>query len=275
MTYLQDAYFSNLNAVYNSGGFFACKSSFCWKTDIHVFDQNKFYCIIEGHCTIAIKDKIYNAKAGDWFFIPAHTPHAYRNDKGDFKKFWLHCDLYPDNDIFSLINIPYLVNYDLNGIVPSLFEKLTVLSKSDLLSDKISIKSILLQLLSEYIKLSYPDGVSVKSKRDNVFDNLLKHINENIGETFSISSLAEKCFLSPNHFIKRFKILTGQTPASYVKRRKIETAKRLLENSDLDISEIAEKIGIYDVSYFCKLFKSFYEKSPKEYRTYYKKHLNG
>ena len=62
---------------------------------------------------------------------------------------------------------------------------------------------------------------------------------------------------------------------NYVKKVKMETAKRLLESSNLDVSEIAEKVGVYDVSHFCKLFKSFYEKSPTEHRSYYKKHING
>ena len=275
MDYLQDIYFTNLNVVYNTGGFFRCEPTYKWQDENQIFDQNKFYCITEGRCTIVINDKVYNAKAGDWFFIPAFTSHGFNNDKGLFKKFWLHCDFYPNKDIFALTNLPYYVNFDLNGNVPKLFDKLVKSAKSDLLADKIIVKATLLELFAEYVKLAHPNGVSVKSDSDNRFDDLLRFINENLNENFSNALLAEKCFLSPNHFIKCFKDLTGQTPASYIKQRKMECAKRMLENTDLDISNIAEKVGIYDVSHFCKIFKSFYEKSPKEHRKYYKSTLYG
>ena len=46
---------------------------------------------------------------------------------------------------------------------------------------------------------------------------------------------------------------------------------RLLENTDLKTGEIAEKIGIENVSYFLRVFKKTYGTTPQEYRQMYEK----
>ena len=46
------------------------------------------------------------------------------------------------------------------------------------------------------------------------------------------------------------------------------SAKALLEKSDLNISEVMEKVGFDDISYFSKQFRIFYAMSPREYRKY-------
>ena len=74
MEYLQDVFVSNLNATVNNGGFISFLPEESWKADWHSFNQNKFYCITKGSCTIEIEYTVYEAKAGDWFFIPVQTP---------------------------------------------------------------------------------------------------------------------------------------------------------------------------------------------------------
>ena len=65
MDYLQDIYFTNLNVVYNTGGFFRCEPTYKWQDENQIFDQNKFYCITEGRCTIVINDKVYPQMTAD------------------------------------------------------------------------------------------------------------------------------------------------------------------------------------------------------------------
>ena len=50
----------------------------------------------------------------------------------------------------------------------------------------------------------------------------------------------------------------------------MEKARRLLEKSDLSVSEIAHKVGIEDEGYFSKQFKQFYSMSPRDWKKYYK-----
>ena len=56
------------------------------------------------------------------------------------------------------------------------------------------------------------------------------------------------------------------TPLEYKRKKQLELAANLLRDSQLSISEIADKCGFYDLAYFGKVFKSYMKMSPKKYR---------
>ena len=272
MKYLQDIYFSNLNAVYNFGGYFSVSEMEDWALGRHKFEQCKFYFITGGSCVIEIEKKKYYGKAGDWFFIPAGAEHAYYNEKNQpFEKYWMHFDLYPSIDIFYVLNLPYVVRVDGKGNTLRLFKKYAKLCESDKLTDKLEIKACLVNLLAEYIKAANSEGVDVIDRKEARLNDLLKFINENLDKPLSNETLSGKYFAHPNHFIRAFKEKTGLTPAKYIKAKRMEHAKRLLESTDLSILEITGKIGLVESTHFSKLFKKYYNVSPTQYRRNLKK----
>lgn len=264
---IQDIYLTNLNVVCNLGGFLKTKSDTKWKHGLHRFSQNKFYFITKGKCRIQIKEQEFIAKAGDWFYIPANMMHGYSTIDGEtFEKFWMHFDIYPNNDIFNTLNLPPLINVSGNREVYRLFKKFFTVYNSKVLCEKIEEKSVLMALISEYIRIALPEGVAVKSIDDERIDKIIRFINNNLNEKISLSKLAEEFYLHPNHFIRFFKTKIGVTPIHYIKTRKMETAKHLLENSELSITEIIEKIGETNMNNFSKQFKNYYGLSPRKYR---------
>ncbi|MBQ8284233.1 MAG: helix-turn-helix transcriptional regulator [Clostridia bacterium] len=274
MKYLQDIYFSNLNAVYNFGGYFSISETDDWSFGRNRFEQCKFYFITCGSCVIEIERKKYHGKAGDWFFIPSGAEHAYYNEKNEpFKKYWMHFDLYPSIDIFNVLNLPYVVQADNKGNALRLFKKYAKLRGSDKLTDKLEVKACLVNLLAEYIKAATPEGVDVIDRKEARLNDLLRFINENLDKPLSNEMLAERYFAHPNHFIRAFKEKTGLTPAKYIKAKRMENAKRLLESTDLSILEITEKIGLVESTHFSKLFKEYYNFSPTQYRRNFHKEM--
>lgn len=273
MKALQDIYFSNINAVCNTGGKFCCHPEYLWECATHTFDQNKFYFIINGKCNITINGKKHIARAGQWFFIPAGTPHSYSAFKGQcFEKYWMHFDLYPSTSIFDMLELPFFVNVPEGSAVYDLFSQASNAMESNDFTDRIRLKTCLLSLVSEYIKLVYPDGVTIESTNSRI-DDVLRYINNNLDHPLSVPFLAATFHLHPTHFIRFFKEKTGQTPAKYIKICRLETAKRLLEDTDLYILEIIENIGLSDESQFSKQFKTYFGYSPRNYRKYFRSNL--
>ena len=70
------------------------------------------------------------------------------------------------------------------------------------------------------------------------------------------------CYLS-----SLFKKETGEALTDYVNSKRIEHALFLLNTTDLQIQTIANSCGIYDLSYFGKLFKKYVNMSPSAYRS--------
>lgn len=271
MTNLSNIYFANLNALINSGDFFSIGPESTWRIDRHKALLNKFYYITKGSCTIWIDGKEYIGKAGSWFFIPAQTLHSYYNHKdGIFEKYWVHFDLSPsDTNLSKLLSLPYCIQVEKDRKSTNLFSKLLQLYQGSL-TDRLEAKALLLQLLARYIHYAEAgDTIMVKSESDKRIDAALLYINENLDKPLYNKELADLCYVHPNHFIRFFKEKTGYTPASYIKVQKMEYARRLLMDFNLSIAEIADKIGMSDLSYFSNQFKSFFSLSPREYRKHY------
>lgn len=271
MKTVEELYFSNLNAVCNAGVRFFCPPDFSWECSIHAFEQNKFYFVTEGKCSITVRDREYTVHPGQWFFIPAGVPHSYYSFLGcSFQKYWMHFDLHSSADLADMLNLPVFVDVPEGSVVYDLFAQAARDMKSDRLTDRIHLKSCLLDLISEYINLAYPDGVTVK-KTDSRIDQVLRYINNNLDQPMSVPELARRFHLHPTYFIRFFKEKTGQTPTNYIRIQRLETAKRLLETTELYVSDIMEKVGFGDESQFSKQFKKYYAHSPRNYRKYFHK----
>ena len=72
--------------------------------------------------------------------------------------------------------------------------------------------------------------------------------------------------MSPFHFARQFKRLTGKAPMRYVLERRVEEAQRLIESGDLMNAEIAYRCGFSSQSHFCTAFKSITGKTVTEWR---------
>ena len=271
MKLFEDSYAAGLNVVSNMGGFYVCLDD-DWVYPGGRFRQNKFYYITSGECVIFIEGKEFHGRAGDWFFIPANAYHSFHNIKGSgFKKFWSHFDVYPDNKIFERLSLPYCFKVSDREAVDLLFKNYARHASSKKLSDIILAKGYLTELLGEYINAAGESDVFISSKESEQFDDLLRYINENIERDFSNSQLASMLYIHPNHLIRLFKEKTGKTPSRYIAERKMERARRLIETSDKQISQISEAVGISDYAYFSRLFKSCYGMSPSYCRKYFAK----
>ena len=269
MACLHDVYFSTLNVLINTGDFFSIKPENTWQIDRHRTYINKFYYITKGSCTIWIEGKEYIGKAGSWFFIPAQAEHSYCNHKDeDFEKFWVHFELQPsDTNLFGLLSLPYYIEVENHREIKQLFNRLTATFEGSL-SDRLSAKACLLQLLAKYITFSTAEEISIKSQTDSQIDFVLCYINDHMQEPIYNADLAKLCHMHPNHFIRFFKEKVGKTPSRYINTQKLEIAKQLLKDSDMTIAEISEKLAFADVGYFSKQFKGFYNMSPHVYRQF-------
>ena len=272
--HVDDIYFSGFNAVFNLGGYFSIGAGETWALQTVNFDQNKFYYITEGSCEVIIDGVTYCAKAGDWLIIPAHASHSYHNDSSaPFSKYWMHFDVYPNSSMFNTLGLPRCVKADKDSHAMRLFKEFAPLARSDKFIDRLTVKSRLIELIGEYIKLCGAELTDVKGHTNKRFDDLIRYINENLDKPLSNEELAQKYFVHPNHFVRTFKDKMGQTPAKYIKNKKLEAGKRLLEQSELSVSQVAVTIGLSDPAHFSRLFRERYGMPPTLYREHYRRSL--
>ncbi|GGG11264.1 helix-turn-helix transcriptional regulator [Paenibacillus abyssi] len=98
------------------------------------------------------------------------------------------------------------------------------------------------------------------------FRILLKYLESNYVRGICIKDAAAMINISPSHFYRLFKKITGKTLIEYINNLRIYGAETLLVNSDLSISEIAERVGFGSATYFGKVFRESKFISPAKYR---------
>lgn len=94
-------------------------------------------------------------------------------------------------------------------------------------------------------------------------------IEENVGERISVEDLALKYAIGRRHFERRFKKATNNTPVEYIQRVKIEAAKKFLENSSKNVTEVMYEVGYNDIKAFRTVFRKITGLAPMEYRNKY------
>ncbi len=95
---------------------------------------------------------------------------------------------------------------------------------------------------------------------------LFEVVEAHLYSSISIVDLARLTGRSLSTFKRDFETQFCDTPANYIKEKKLEKALELLQLTDLSVSEICFEVGFQDTSHFTKTFKQKYNQTPSEYR---------
>lgn len=110
--------------------------------------------------------------------------------------------------------------------------------------------------------------VLIKDEKDKkLLEQIDAMIDVHLGEeTFDIAALATLFNQARTSFFNKFKAITGQTPNEYLKEKRLQRAKELLDEGKWTVAEVAIRIGIPNAQYFSTNFKKRYGVTPKAYQ---------
>ncbi|URN18500.1 MULTISPECIES: GlxA family transcriptional regulator [Streptomyces] len=108
--------------------------------------------------------------------------------------------------------------------------------------------------------------LSVQTPSGDRIDELRRWIADHLTEELPVEVLAERAHLSVRHLARLFRQRTGSTPASYVEALRVEAARRLLEETDHALPEVAAASGLGSVATLHRAFRRRLVTTPAEYR---------
>jgi len=128
----------------------------------------------------------------------------------------------------------------------------------------LKIKELILLLLQSDNSVTIAELIAnlFSPRQANLKDVVQNHLFSNL----SVNELAKLVGHSISSFKRAFQNIYNDTPANYLRTKKIEKAMDLLTQSDYSVSEICFQIGFNDTSNFTKAFKKHTKQSPLVFR---------
>lgn len=254
-----------------------------WHNGRKVSDNIILYCV-DGTINMKIENEIFYIQKGDLLLIPKKSFYKPL-EGGSCQYYFFHFQattLSATEDLpDSIAIVPHTeltagyaytcqksyhsavkvkihtknVSYDIRDI----FEKSSNLKPNVSFSDKLLLDNFLRELLIHIGKNKLPHC-------NKYFMSILEYISEHFSESLSLSVLSEHFALSQSYICRLFKKELSLKPSEYINRVRISAAKAMLLETDMTITEIAEKSGYSDVYYFSRVFKKIIGMSPLKMR---------
>lgn len=99
-----------------------------------------------------------------------------------------------------------------------------------------------------------------------VMSEIKNYIDLHYTEELSLSSLSKQFYLQPNTISKNFGKVFGKNVNNYVNSVKVSNAVRILEETEISITELADMVGYASVNTFLRQFKEKMGVSPLQYK---------
>ncbi len=110
-----------------------------------------------------------------------------------------------------------------------------------------------------------PEASPARTPPKNIL-SAIEYIHTNFAQKIYMDKLAELTGYSTVYFESFFKAYMGKTPSEYIMLYRLDTAKRLLGETDMSVTEIAQSCGFANVSYFIRSFRKAYRITPYGYK---------
>lgn len=95
---------------------------------------------------------------------------------------------------------------------------------------------------------------SVDASHRTILERVVAEMRERVNETLSLCVMTEVAHLSPYHFARTFRRITGIPPGDFLGALRLQRAKELLLTTDLFTSEVCYEVGYASFGTFTSRF---------------------
>jgi DNA-binding response OmpR family regulator len=108
---------------------------------------------------------------------------------------------------------------------------------------------------------------NITNSKDDFFQKVINILQRELDNpNFSVAELSKEMHLSTTQMYRKLKGLTGLPPNKFIRRFRLQNSLELLQNSSMNIAEIAYQVGFSDPNYFSRAFSEEFGKPPSEVR---------
>ena len=113
-----------------------------------------------------------------------------------------------------------------------------------------------------------PSDVTVTPVDEMILKKAIQIVEENmIEEDFDVNQFSKLMGMSSSSLLRKLKAIVGLTPLNFIQDMRLKRAASMLEQGGISVSDAAASVGIYNMSYFSKVFRNKFGVAPSEYKS--------
>lgn len=242
---------------------------------MHIHDRCELLFLTDGQAKMQIVDTDYELCAHRLVIIAPLEPHDLIPTDYPYSRIGFHIDVGAMERIgvLPMLSSPLTDRPEgwvhIFDLTPYPDIEQTILELHEEYVSENAMKSYMLSTLIRLLLLrlhrSFPERFA-PMHTDSEMEHARQHIEKDFASIESITTLASSYYITPSHFIVRFKKHTGCTPHNYLNKCRIAHARQLLTDSNLTLSCVAEKCGFSDLNGFVRSFRKATNVTPGEFR---------
>ena len=256
-----------------------------FSTDFHFHNECQLVYIVSGTGTRIIGDSVESYQEGDLAFVGPNVPHVWysKNSPNQEEKMAISVALFI-NPITVVENLkPFIDTQALSVFFEQSARGINVVGAkkeiiSTILQEIIHQKEVplltsflkIVELLMDSEDIIWLNDASLlktySSKNQGRVSKLMHFIQENFRTEITLEQAASVSGLQMHSFCRFFKQLTHHTFSDFLNEVRIGFACKLLQQSDLPVTQVAYECGYSNISYFNRTFKKIHGISPRDYR---------
>ncbi len=225
--------------------------------------------IYEGSGYFVYQDKRFKIDEGDIILLPIGVPYAtIPQDCSHFKLAYVGFD--------GAIAETFLKRANLSSKHPIvstgnnvIYKKMRIIYKllaNHSFNNMIKANITLFEIFYQLFDLIKENKKTIKATKNIYVLRAEEYIKEHYNTDISIDEIATYLFVHRSYLSNLFSTENGITIKQYLTKYRLKQSLILLENNDINISQIAEQVGFPDFVCFYRQFKKAFNLSPSEYR---------
>ncbi len=107
---------------------------------------------------------------------------------------------------------------------------------------------------------------SAKTSKDLLLERICEYLRQNLDKNFTLDDIAHKFNIGKSSLTLLFREKYGIGLIAYFNRTKVEKAKQMINENQINFTEISENLGFSSIHYFSRTFKKTEGVSPSQYK---------
>ncbi|MFC4598777.1 helix-turn-helix transcriptional regulator [Cohnella hongkongensis] len=252
--------------------------------DMHLHPEFEIYYMFNGERYYFIENKTYHIRKGSLVLVDSmHIHKTSVLGKNFHDRFLIELNAEPFSTFFQNISGMSLADFffkyscvlDLDEQAQIWIERRfnDIMEEAEKKHDNYSIlimmkiTEILLYVRRSHSERLIPPSLSMSDKpKHKMINEIATFITHGEARVRTLDEVCNHFFISKSYLCRVFKEVTGFTVQDYINIHSVKKAQQLLEQSDMSIAQIGERLGYNSVTYFERVFKKYTETTPLKYR---------